>query len=518
MKKMTLQPSLGISLAPCAVLLALLVTNVILFRDEASTGPNQLALLFSALLAGGLGRFVLRMDYRDLEGRGIKSIVLAMEAIIILLIVGCLIGLWIMSGIVPTMIYYGIKAISPSIFLLVACLACSVVSLSIGTSWSTMGTVGVALIGIGGALGFPLPLVAGAIISGAYFGDKMSPLSDTTNLAPAVAGSNLFEHIRHMFYTTIPAYAITLIAFTGIGLFYTPGEYSPNLVRGILGLLETNFNLHWALLIIPLLVIILAAKRVPAIPALFTGALLGMAAALLFQPQIFTSAEGEAPVQDGFLSTAAGHYVKVLGTAYDGFSADLDYGVLEPLGLSGEEEAQLREWVPGLLFRGGMARMFSTITLIITAMLFGGIMESTGMLPRIARSILSAVRGPGSLIGATVGSSVVFNLFASEQYLAIVIPGRMFRQAYADHKLAPRNLSRALEDGGTVTSVLVPWNTCGAFASSVLGVQTLAYLPFCFFNLLCPLIAVVMAALHIAIVPAGAQAEAESEKPGGGPA
>lgn len=469
------EPSLGLSLLPCGVLMALLILNVRLFQDDSSSGPNQIALLLSAMFAGGIGHFVLKMDYREFEKRAIRSIVLAMEAMIILLVVGCLIGLWIFSGVVPTMVYYGIQVLSPSVFLVVTCVLCAIVSLAIGSSWSTMGTVGIALIGIGQALGFPVSLVAGAIISGAYFGDKMSPLSDTTNLAPAVAGTNLFIHIRHMFYTTIPAYTITLLIFGCIGLFYQPGAYNAATVDALTNALAVEFNVHPLLLAVPALVILLAARRMPAIPALVIGAVLGALTGVIFQPQQLTG--------DLAAGAAAQAYMRVLDIAYNGFVMDTGNEVMD-----------------ALLSRGGMVNMFFTITLIISAMLFGGIMEATGMLTRIARAILSKVRGAGSLLGATIGSCILFNVFAAEQYLSIIIPGRMFRPAYVQQDLAPRNLSRALEDGGTVTSVLVPWNTCGAFAASVLAVPTLSYLPFCFFNLLCPLVSSVMAGMHLAIV------------------
>lgn len=475
MKEEGKTPSLGLSLLPCALLLVFLIVNVSLFGDEASSGPNQIALFVSAIFTGVLGHYALGFAYREIERRAIRSIVLAMEAIIILMIVGCLIGLWILSGVVPAMILYGLHVLTPSVFLLVACVICSVVSLAIGSSWSTMGTVGVALIGIGQALGFPVPLVAGAIISGAYFGDKMSPLSDTTNLAPAVAGTSLFAHIRHMFYTTIPAMAFALAIFGAVGLMYKPGELSSDIVANITGAIESRFSINGILLLPPLVVIVLAARRMPALPALTVGAILGAITALWFQPQLFLNEKG--------VFTFAAAYTKILHVAYHGY-------VME----SGNP------MVDDLLSRGGMINMFSTVSLIIMAMLFGGTMEATGMLPRIARAILSKVRGVGSLIGATVASSTLFNIVAADQYLAIVVPGRMYRQAYEDYGLEPRNLSRALEDGGTVTSVLVPWNTCGAFAASVLGVSTLSYLPFCFFNLLSPVISIAMASIHWAIV------------------
>lgn len=465
---------LWICFIPIVVLIAGLVINVRLFQDDASYGGNQLALLIAAMVAGGIGHFVFHTDYKELQGRAIRSIILAMEAVIILLIVGSLIGLWIISGVVPAMVYYGIQMIGPSVFLLVACLVCSVVSVSIGSSWSTMGTVGLALIGIGQALGFPLPLVAGAIISGAYFGDKMSPLSDTTNLAPGIVGSELFTHIRNMFYTTAPAYALTIIAFGLIGLFYTPGSLDGSETGDIQEVIAAEFNVSPWLLLVPVVVIVLAARRVPAIPALVIGGLLGAACAVITQPQ-------QLLAEDGSGSTS-NTYMTLITTAYDGFTIETGNAAVDKL-----------------LSRGGMMSMSNTVLLILMAMLFGGIMEATGMLQRIAETLLSHVQGAGSLIGATVGTCILFNIIAAEQYLAIVVPGRMFRAAFDKAGLDPRNLSRALEDGATVTSVLVPWNTCGAFATGVLGVSTLAYAPFCFFNWLSPLISVFMAGMGIAI-------------------
>jgi len=465
---------LWICLVPIVVLIAGLVTNVRLFQDDASYGGNQLALLLAAMVAGGIGHFVFKTDYKEIQGRAIRSIILAMEAIIILLIVGALIGLWIISGVVPAMVYYGIQMIGPSVFLLVACLVCSVIAVSIGSSWATMGTVGLALIGIGQALGFPLPLVAGAIISGAYFGDKMSPLSDTTNLAPGVVGSELFTHIRNMFYTTAPAYALTIIAFALIGLFYQPGALDSSETGGIQDVIASEFNVSPWLLLVPVVVIVLAARRVPAIPSLVIGALIGAGCAIATQPEQLLAEDGSASVRAA--------YMTIITTAYDGFA--LETG---------------NEAVDSLLSRGGMISMSNTVLLILMAMLFGGVMEATGMLQRIAQALLGGVRGAGSLIGATVGTCIMFNIVAAEQYLAIVVPGRMFRDAFDKQGLDPRNLSRALEDGATVTSVLVPWNTCGAFASGVLGVSTLAYAPYCFFNWLSPIISVFMASMGIAL-------------------
>ncbi len=477
-KTQTPAPSLWLALVPCVVLLTLIGTNVYVFGDDSSAGPNQMALLLSGVFVALLGRLVLKLKYRAIETRAIKSIVLAMEAVLILMVVGCLIGLWILSGIVPTMIYYGIRVLTPTVFLPVACIVCAIVSLAVGSSWSTMGTVGIALIGIGTALGFPAPLVAGAIISGAYFGDKMSPLSDTTNLAPGIAGSELFVHIRHMFYTTIPSFTLALLLFTVISFFYTPSEFSDDSVAAILAGIENSFAVRWYLLLIPAFVILMAARGVPAIPALVTGALLGAGAALLFQPVQFMTDTG-VPMD------WHARYVLLVMTAYEGFSL-----------------ASGHEVVDALLSRGGLAGMYDTIALIMTAMLFGGAMEATGLMQRIAQSILTWVRGAGSLIVATITTSTLFNIFVAEQYLAIVLPGRMYRGAYDQYRMDARNLSRALEDGGTLTSVLVPWNTCGAFAAGVLGVATFSYLPFSFFNLLSPVVAIVMAGMHIGIKPA----------------
>jgi Na+:H+ antiporter, NhaC family len=464
-------PSLKLSLLPLLFLMALLALNVAVFSDDASSGPNQLALLLAAAFTAALGFFVLGADYHEIERKALHSVVLAMQAMTILLVVGVLIGLWILSGIVPTMVYYGIQLIHPSVFLVVACLACSVVSLAIGSSWSTMGTVGVALITIGRTLGIGDPIVAGAIISGSYFGDKMSPMSDTTNLAPAVAGTDLFTHIRHMFYTTVPAYTITLVVFGGMGFFQGGGAYDPAFVEEVGAAIEDHFTVGWYLLLPPLLVIGLVAMRVPALPALLTGAIIGGLMALVFQAHL---------MGDPFTWRSA--YGTLVETAHSGYLMEGGHEMLDKL-----------------FTQGGLMNMLPTILLIITAMLFGGMMEATNMLPRIARAILGLVRGTGTLVGATIASCILVNIAAPDQYISIVVPGRMFGPAYRMRRLRPRNLSRALEDGGTVTSVLVPWNTCGAFASSVLRVPAFEYAPYAFFNWLSPLLSAFMAGLGIGI-------------------
>lgn len=468
-------PSLGISLVPVLFLIGLLVVNIIVYKDDATGGANQIALLLAGFVAALLGRFKLGVEYEYMESAAIKSIGLAMQAMIILLVVGSLIGLWISGGVVPTMIYYGLKLINPQLFLPVACLICAIVSLGTGSSWSTTGTVGIALIGIGQTLGIPLGMCAGAIISGAYFGDKMSPLSDTTNLAPAMAGTDLFTHIRHMVYTSGPAFALAIIGFFILTMFNGGAEVSTEEINSVLTVIEKNFNVGIYLFFPPVIVLFMVSKKIPALPALAIGALLGAVSTLIFQQEMLTALAG------GQLTTELA-YKQIMTYAYGGFSIETENAVINDL-----------------FSRGGMSGMLNTVWLIFCAMVFGGIMEMTGMLGKIADSILSLVSGAGSLVGATLGTCIVFNMTAGDQYLAIVVPGRMFKTAYQKYGLHPKNLSRALEDAGTVTSVLVPWNSGGAYNSGVLGVATLTYLPFCFFNLLSPVVSLFLASMNLTI-------------------
>jgi NhaC family Na+:H+ antiporter len=468
MKQEQQAPSLLMSIIPFLLLIVLLSLNVYLYADTASSGPNQVALLLCAAVAAFIGIFKQKIPYKTIEDGMIEAIGLSLQAVIILLVVGSLIGLWIVSGIVPTMIFYGLKLINPTIFLPVCTIVCCLVSLSTGSSWSTSGTVGVALIAIGQTLGLPLGLVAGAVISGAYFGDKMSPLSDTTNLAPAMAGTDLFSHVRHMVYTSGPAIILTIIIFAVIGVFYTPNADIDSNIVVVMDLMKSKFFISPILFILPVLVIVLVFKKVPALPALFVGCLLGVVIALIFQrPLLASLSEGNL----GFTSM----YKLFFNVAFEGVKLSTN-----------------NEMIDSLLSRGGMKGMMNTIWLIITAMIFGGALEKTKMLETIAMTLLKKVQSVAGLIAATLGSCIFVNISASDQYLSIVVPGRMFRKAYDDKGLDPKNLSRALEDAGTVTSVLVPWNTCGAYTSSVLGVATLTYLPFCFFNLLSPIISLIL--------------------------
>ncbi len=469
-------PPVKIAIIPLLVLVALLAFNIILFGDSATSGANQIALIIASMVTALLNVFVLKMDYQTVEAGAVKSIQVSLQAILILLLVGSLIGLWILAGIVPTMIYYGIGMINPTFFLPVACIVCSIVSVATGSSWSTAGTVGIALIGIGIALQIPVEMVAGAIISGAYFGDKMSPLSETTNLAPAVSGAELFSHIRHMLYSTTPAYCFSLIGFLVLGFFYGgAGSEESSIVPLVLSTLKSQFNISLWTLIVPLIVFFLVIKKTPAIPALLFGCLLGGVMAFFAQGEALENMSG------GNL-TLSSSYKIILETSYAGFKSNSGEKILDDL-LSG----------------GGMAEMLPTVWLILCAMVFGGMMEVSGMLGTLANSILKLVRGTTGLVAATISSSFLLNLTASDQYLSIVVSGRMFQQAYKKFGLASKNLSRALEDGGTVTSVLIPWNTCGAYFAGVLNVATLSYLPYCFFNIASPICSIGIAALGISM-------------------
>ncbi|MCT4641902.1 MAG: Na+/H+ antiporter NhaC [Bacteriovoracaceae bacterium] len=461
------KPSLILSLIPVVFLIILLSLNVIVYHDNSSYGPNQFAMLLASCLSALIGVFILKIPYKVLEKKALETVSVATQPIIILLIVGALIGVWILNGVVPTMIFYGIKLISPTIFLPITLVICSVVSLATGSSWSTVGTVGIALIGIGKTLGIPEEMVAGAIVSGSYFGDKMSPLSDTTNLAPAMVGADLFEHIKHMLFTTGPAFIISLVIFSILGMSHSAHTLDAASINEVLVLLKSNFNISVWLFLLPLIVLFLVQKKLPAIPTLLLGTFLGVIFALIFQQDLLGKMTEAKPLSA---------YEKILEVAFSGFKMESGNVVIDKL-----------------FSRGGMSSMLNTMWIIFMAMIYGGMMEVTGMLNTIASKILSVVKGIGSLVAATVGSSLFLNLTTSDQYISIVVSGRMFKEAYKDYGLKSKNLSRAVEDGATVTSVLIPWNTCGAYFSSIMGVSTLAYLPFAFFNLLSPVMSILVA-------------------------
>ena len=462
---------LWVALAPVVLLVALLGADVVYFGEDSSYGSNQIALLLAALFAGalGMGRGTTWTDIRDAIAHSIGT---ATEAILILLLIGALSGTWLLAGIIPAFIHYGMMILQPGIFLFAACVVCAVLSLATGSSWGTVGTVGIALVGIGQALGLSEGWVAGAIISGAYFGDKMSPLSDTTNLAPAVAGTDLITHIRYMVYTTGPSIGIALVVFLVVGFGGAASTETAQLAPGFSDAVSGAFSIHPGLFVAPIVVLVMIARKVPAAPALFVGVLVGALTAVVFQPDVIRQVAGRE------LGYAAASYVASMQ------AMALDVSVTTGHDLADE-----------LLSSGGMKGMLNTVWLIVCAMTFGAVLQATGMLHRMTQALVSGVNSSLGLIGRTVGACVAFNVLASDQYIAIVVPGKMMGDAYADRDLAPENLSRTLEDAGTVTSVLIPWNTCGVAQSGILGVATLAYAPYCIFNWVSPLMTMLVAAL-----------------------
>jgi Na+:H+ antiporter, NhaC family len=442
------KPKMWEALIPILALIIALGVGIMIYEASPHI-PLVLSSVVAAIMAMKVG-----YKWSDLEDGIINTIQMSMQAIIILMIIGMVIGAWILSGTVPTMIYYGLQILSPGIFLVATCIICAIVSLATGSSWTTAGTVGIALLGVGIGLDIPKEMVAGAVISGAYFGDKMSPLSDTTNLAPAMAGATLFDHVKHMIYTTGPSLIISLIIFAIMGFGFSGKEIDQSQLQVIFDGLKNNFVISPILLLPPVVVIILVVKKFPAIPGLLIGVLLGAAMAMLVQKTDF------------------GGILSVLNDGYAGES-----GV---------------EMVDELLNRGGLQSMMYTVSLIICAMTFGGIMEKAGFLELMAEKLLRFAVSTGSLVLVTIVSCIVCNILAGDQYLSIVIPGRMYKNEFAKRGLAPQNLSRCLEDSGTLTSCLVPWNTCGAFMSTTLGVATFAYLPFCFLNLINPVVSVIL--------------------------
>ncbi|WOC27759.1 Na+/H+ antiporter NhaC [Pseudoalteromonas sp. N1230-9] len=463
------------ALIPITVLVCLLGAAVYLFGDNSSSGPNQIALLFATFTAALIG---LKNGYtwKKLEQAMIEGITLSLGAIIILLMVGALIGTWLLSGTVPTLIYYGLQIINPSWFYAASCLICGIVAMSIGSSWTTAATIGVALLGVATGLGLEQVVTAGAVISGAYFGDKLSPLSETTNLAPAVAGADLFDHIHHMLWTTVPSFIIALIIFIFMG-FNAGGSTEAGRIEEIVNLLEQNFNIGFEMLVPLAVLLFLAIRKMPAFPAISIGAVLGAIWAMLFQSDLISSQI------DASQGEIIGYFKLVWTTFFDGFSID-----------TGDEK------MDSLLSGGGMAGMLTTTWLIMTALMFGAIMEKTGLLDMFVKSILKIAKSTGSLITATIATCIGTNAVAADQYIAIVVPGRMFKEEYEKRGLKPVNLSRTLEDGGTITSPLIPWNTCGAYMQSVLLINPFDYALYAFFNLINPFLAVIYAYLGIKIL------------------
>ena len=469
-------PTMLDAIAPIVVLIIMLSFSVYLYGDDSSYGANQIALILSASIAAIIA---IKNGYtwKEVETGIVKGIGMGMRAILILLAVGALIGTLIMSGTVPAMIYYGLNILSPSIFYFTACVICAIASLSIGSSWTVAGTLGVALMGIATGLGLSPSVTAGAIISGAYFGDKMSPLSDTTNLAPAIAGTDLFSHIRHMVWTTGPSLVIALIIFLIMGL-NSNAEGNADGLALIQSTLQNTFNISVVSFVPIVVIFVLAYKKMPAFPTILIGALLAGLFSIILQPEVVSNFVNQ-PELSKSLTLLSGVWTAL----HSGFV--LESGV--PM-------------VDDLLTRGGMASMLNTIWLVICALTFGAVLETAQLLNKIVEKVLTFANSTGSLIVTTIATCIGINIIAADQYISIVLPGRMYRAEFKRRKLAARNLSRALEDSGTITSPLIPWNTCGAYMSASLGIATFSYLPFCFFNLVNPIIAIIYALLRIKII------------------
>jgi NhaC family Na+:H+ antiporter len=422
----------------------------------------QIPILIGVLVAALMG---MRAGYqwKEIEGGMLDGIANALQAIVILAIIGILIGVWILSGVVPTLLYYGLKILHPNIFLPAAVIICSIASLATGTSWGTTGTIGIALIGIGAGLGFPLPMVAGAVLSGAYFGDKMSPLSDTTNLAPAMVGTDLYTHIKHMAYTTGVSYGLTLVIEFVLSFIYGGGRVDTESINLILNGIDAQFSVNPLLLLPAVVIMVLAYKKIPAIPGITMGILAAAALGIIFQGNNFGD---------------------ILSASFAGYTSN-----------SGVEA------VDNLLTKGGFESMLYTISIVLCAMMFGGIMERTNQLRVVVNVILKKAQSTGSLITATVLTAIAANLILCDQYMSIVMTGKMYAQSFRDRGLHPKNLSRVVEDSATVTANLVPWNTGGAYQTATLGVPTIAYLPWNFFCWLSPLVTMTYGWLGITIAP-----------------
>jgi NhaC family Na+:H+ antiporter len=442
--------------------------SLAILRYETDAQVPILLGVFVAAVVGLRAGF----SWKEIETGMLNGITNSLQAIVILLIIGILIGVWILSGVVPTLLYYGLKILHPKVFLPATLIICSITSLATGSSWGTSGTIGIALIGIGEGLGFPLPVVAGAVLSGAYFGDKMSPLSDTTNMAPAMVGTDLYTHIKHMTYTTGVSYGLTLIIEIGLGFVYGGGQAELESINQILTGIDSQFSVNPLLLIPPVLVMALAFRKIPAVPGIVIGIIAAGILGIIFQANTFGS---------------------LLSAAYGGYASNS--GI---------------EMVDNLLTKGGLESMMYTISLVICAMMFGGIMENTNQLRVVVSVILKKAQTSGSLITATILTAIGSNLILCDQYMSIVMTGKMYAQSYIDKGLHPKNLSRAIEDSATVTANLVPWNSGGAYQAATLGVPTIAYLPWNFFCWLTPLVSMLYGWFNITIDPL----EEEPEIPG----
>ncbi len=465
--------SIGVALLPIIFLVLLLSINVFIYGNDSLNGTNQFILILSGLFGASIG-FIYKISYKKILTSISNSVKSVTGALLILLFVGALAGTWMISGIIPAMVYYGLKILDPNIFLPACIVICSIISVATGSSWTTSATVGIALVGIGKALGIPAGMVGGAVIAGGYFGDKLSPLSDTTNLAAAVTRVDLFKHIKYLTYTTIPSITITLIVFIILGFLQVSDGTTDNTY--LLNAISEKFNISLALFIVPLLVLIMIVKKTPPLIALVIGTLAGALFSLIFQPQIINELSGATS------SNIVDSYIVIMNTITGEISIETNNEILNDL-----------------FSTGGMLGMMNTIFLVIGTMVFGGVMDAIGALKTISESLLEWADNTFKLFASTVASCLALNVSASDQYLSIVVSGKMFEKAFRDKGLAPENLSRTLEDSATVTSALIPWNSCGAYHSSVLGVNVGEYFIYAVFNWISPFMTLIYAALRIKI-------------------
>ena len=468
---------LQIAILPLIFLVTLLsfnlYANVFIYDADPLAGSSQFILILSGAFAAMIGN-LYNVSYKDVVNSISNSIKSVTPALIILLWVGALAGTWMISGIIPSMVYYGLKILDPNIFLPACIIICSIISVATGSSWTTSATVGIALVGIGKALGIPAGMVGGAVIAGAYFGDKLSPLSDTTNLAAAVSKVDLFKHIKYLTYTTIPSISITLIVFIILGINQSSNGVTDN--SFLINTIENTFNISPVLFIVPIIVLIMIVKKTPPIKALTIGTLLGALFAILFQPQIINE------LSDSSNSSIIASYKVLIDTITSDVSITTESEILNEL-----------------FSTGGMIGMLNTIFLVMATMIFGGSMDAIGAIKSISKALLNLADNIFKLFASAVASCLALNLTASDQYLSIVVSGKMFEKAFEDKGLAPENLSRTLEDSATVTSALIPWNSCGAYHSSVLGVSVGEYFIYAIFNWISPFMTLIYAALRIKI-------------------
>ena len=468
---------LQIAILPLIFLVTLLsfnlYANVFIYDADPLAGSSQFILILSGAFAAMIGN-LYNVSYKDVVNSISNSIKSVTPALIILLWVGALAGTWMISGIIPSMVYYGLKILDPNIFLPACIIICSIISVATGSSWTTSATVGIALVGIGKALEIPAGMVGGAVIAGAYFGDKLSPLSDTTNLAAAVSKVDLFKHIKYLTYTTIPSISITLIVFIILGINQSSSGVTDN--SFLINTIENTFNISLVLFIVPIIVLIMIVKKTPPIKALTLGTLLGALFAVLFQPQIINE------LSDSSNSAIIASYKVLIDTITSDVSITTESEILNEL-----------------FSTGGMIGMLNTIFLVMATMIFGGSMDAIGAIKSISKALLNLADNIFKLFASTVASCLALNLTASDQYLSIVVSGKMFEKAFEEKGLAPENLSRTLEDSATVTSALIPWNSCGAYHSSVLGVSVGEYFIYAIFNWISPFMTLIYAALKIKI-------------------